>query len=308
MENKIPPYLLLSADNHKEFAQVRMVKPGFLDKTILHSASTIKSIYIQAENAGRDKFLQSINPHVKLISLIYIAVIISFVSNLYAQLISSSFIFILFVFSGLSIVQVYRKIFFIVFLFGFLLAAPASLNIISPGEIFLNLVSFAKPSHLWIYTIPQDIGITFNGLKVVSLICLRVLNTVSFSLLIIYTTSFPEFIKTFKFVGVPDTFLMIISLAYKYIFILSRTIEDVYFALKSRLSGSINNKKIRNVVSGRVFYIFKRSMIIYENTYFAMVSRAYHGTIVLHSKRHFVFKDFLALLIIISFGIFLILI
>jgi energy-coupling factor transporter transmembrane protein EcfT len=230
-------------------------------------------------------------------------VVISVVRTPNAQVIISGFIFFVYIFAGLQVFQVYRKILFIVFLFGFLVIIPASLNVITPGEIIFNLVTFSKPSQFWIYTIPQNIGITKNGLQVVSLVCLRVLNTVSFSMLIVYTTSFPAFIKSFKIIGVPDTFLMIISLAYKYIFILSRTIEEVYFAIKSRLSGNIKNENVRNIVSGRVFYIFKRSMIIYENTYYAMVSRAYSGTIVLQSAKRLRYMDFVVLLVVVLFGI-----
>jgi cobalt/nickel transport system permease protein len=164
------------------------------------------------------------------------------------------------------------------------------------------------PSHFWIYNIPENIGVTEDGIKIVSLLFLRVLNSVSFALLIVFTTSFPAFVKSIKIIGVPDTFLMIISLAFKYIFLLSRTIEETYFALKSRLVSNIKNSNIRKLVGGLIFVIFKRSMTNYENTYYAMVSRGYSGKIILHSKQHFTTGDFVALIIIVAFGIGIILI
>jgi cobalt/nickel transport system permease protein len=100
---------------------------------------------------------------------------------------------------------------------------------------------------------------------------------------------------------------MIITLAYKYIFILSRTIEETYFALKSRLSGNIESSTIRKLISGRIFYIFKRSVVIYENTYYAMVSRGYQGEVKLHSQYHFALRDFMALIIVVVLGMVLIL-
>ena len=150
-------------------------------------------------------------------------------------------------------------------------------------------------------------GFTENGIKVVSLVFLRVLNSVSIALLVVYTTPFPSFIKSFKIIGVPDTLLMIISLAYKYIFILSRTIEETYFALKSRLTGNIKSGSLRKLIGGRIFFIFKKSMIIYENTYYAMVSRGYSGKVKLHSQYHFTIKDIIAIVIIVAFGILVIL-
>jgi cobalt/nickel transport system permease protein len=307
MGNNIPPYLLEVVSAQYELVQIKKAKLSFLDKTILNTARTIKSIYLQAENAALENFIQKLNPHVKLILLIYIVVVVSVVNNLFAQIITSTIILLFYVIARLRIIHVYRRIFFLAFIFGLLVVLPASLNVITPGEIILNLVKFNKPSHFWIYNIPQNIGITENGLKVVSLVFLRVLNSVSFAMLIVFTTPFPSIIKSFKIIGVPDTFLMIISLAYKYIFILSRTIEETYFALKSRLSGNIKSRSIRKLISGRIFFIFKRSVIIYENTYYAMVSRGYHGKVKLHSQNHFTYRDIVSLIIVLTLGIIIIL-
>lgn len=303
MENKIPPYLIKIADDQFNPAKIKRAKLSFIDKTIINSSKAVKSIYLQAENAARDNFIQEINPNIKFISLIYMSVVISVVSNLVAQLLTTAFIFLLYIIARLKIFEVYRKIFFAAFIFGFLVVLPASLNIITPGEIIFNIISFDKPSHFLIYTIPQNIGFTTNGIQIVSLVFLRVLNSVAFALLVVFTTPFPTFIKSFKMIGVPDTFLMILSLAYKYTFILSRTIEETYIAFKSRLSGNIKNSIIRKLIGGRIFFIFKRSMIIYHNTYHAMVSRGYRGKVVLHSRNQFTCKDLIVLVIIVISGI-----
>jgi cobalt/nickel transport system permease protein len=307
MGNEIPSYLLQNAAVHPGSANVKRAKHSFLDKTLMNSASAVKSIYLQVENATKENYIQKINPHIKIIALIYIAVVISVVSDPVRQIFITAFIFLLYILARLNIFVVYRKIFIIAFLFGFIVVLPASLNIITPGKIILNIVTFTEPSHFWIYNIPQNIGFTENGFQVVLLVFLRVLNSVSFALLIVFTTPFPSFIKSFKIIGVPDTFLMIISLAYKYIFILSRTIEETYFALKSRLSGNIKNSSLRKLISGRIFYIFRRSMIIYEYTYFAMVSRGYTGKVKLHSKHPFTFMDIVILVIVVALGIVVIL-
>lgn len=303
MKSEIPSYLLKSGYDQFLPENMKRAKLSFLDRTILNSANAVKSIYIQAENGGKEEIIQKINPHIKFISLIYMAVVISVVNSITSQLLLTSLIFSFYLIARLKVFEVYRKIFLLAFIFGFLVVFPASLNVITPGEIIVNLISFGKPSHFLIYNIPSEIGFTVNGIQVVSLVFLRVLNSVAFALLVVYTTPFPSFIKSFKIVGVPDTFLMIISLAYKYIFILSRTIEETYFAMKSRVSGNINSSSLRKLISGRVFFIFKKSMILYESTYFAMVSRGYSGKVKLRSEHHFTFIDFIALFIIIAAGI-----
>jgi len=307
MKSRIPSYLLQSGYDQYLQENVKRPKLSFLDRTILNSAKAIKTVYIQAENGAKESFIQKINPHVKLVSLIYLAIVISVVNVLTSQILITSFILLLFIIARLNVFQVYRKIFILAFIFGFLVVFPASLNVITPGKIIFNLFTFDKSSQFWIYNIPEKIGFTGNGIKVVSLVFLRVLNSVSIALLVVYTTPFPSFIKSFKIIGVPDTFLMIISLAYKYIFILSRTIEETYFALKSRLSGNIKSGSLRKLIGGRIFFIFKKSMIIYENTYYAMVSRGYSGKVKLHSQHHFTIKEIIAIVIIVALGILVIL-
>jgi cobalt/nickel transport system permease protein len=307
MENKIPPYLIMIAEDRNSPAKINKAKLSFLDKTILNSSKAVKSIYLQAENATRDNFIQKINPKVKLISLIYMSIVISIVSNPVTQILISLFIFLSYIVARLKITEVYRKIFVLAFIFGFLVVLPAALNVITPGKIIFNIIKFKHPSHFLIYTIPQNIGFTINGIQVVSLVFLRVLNSIAFALLVVFTTPFPVFIKSFKMIGVPDTFLMILSLAYKYIFILSRTIEETYFAFKSRLSANIKNSNIRRLIGGRIFFIFKRSMIIYQGTYHAMVSRGYEGKVILHTENPFTVKDFAVLIFVVFSGIIFIL-
>jgi cobalt/nickel transport system permease protein len=308
MENKTPAYLLRAGSDQYQPSAAKRARLSFLNRTLINAASAAKSIYVQAENATKKNFIHRINPHVKLISLIYLEIVISVTNSLVPQAVITVFIFLLYIIARLEIFYVYRKILILAFVFGFLVIFPASLNFITHGKIIFNLVSFNNPSRFWIYNIPQNIGFTKEGIQVVSLLFLRVLNSVSFALLIVFTTSFPAFIKSFKILGVPDTFLMIITLAYKYIFILCRAIEDTFLSLKSRLISNVKNNTIRKLISGLIFLIFKRSMTTYENTYYAMVSRGYRGKAVLHSQQHFTLADFAALIIIVAFGIGIILI
>lgn len=155
---------------------------------------------------------------------------------------------------------------------------------------------------------PQTIGITDSGIHIVSLLFLRVLNSISLAMLFLYSSSFPQLIKGIKVFFVPDTFIMIVSLAYKFIFILSKSIEETYFALKSRLAGNIHNKNMQNIISGRVFYIFKKAKSNYENTYAAMISKGYSGKVIFSKEAEIKPLDVYFLLLSICTGVIIILI
>ena len=308
MESNIPDYLCNKGYRQPDLPLTVRQRHSFLNRTIVHAAGAVKSIYLQAENASHGSFIHRIHPNVKLVSLIYLEIVISIVRHPAAQMAATFAIFFLFLLARLKLIQVYRKIFFLAFIFGFLIMIPASLNLVSPGKIIFNLVAFQAPSRFLIYQIPQNIGFTAEGFQVVSLVFLRVLNSVAFALLIVYTTSLPAFIKSLKTIGVPDTFLMVISLACKYIFILSRSIEETFLALKSRMIGNLHNSTIRKIVSGLIFNIFKKSMKRYEDTWHAMLSRGYRGKVILHTQQPLSPMDFVALATIVAIGIGLMLI
>src|SRR5665647_1952855 len=111
MENKIPPYLITIADNQYNPVKIIRAKLSFLDKTIINSSKAVKSIYLQAENAARNNFIQEINPKVKFISLIYMSAVVSVVNNPVAQIFISAFIFLSYIIARLNIFEIYKKIF-----------------------------------------------------------------------------------------------------------------------------------------------------------------------------------------------------
>lgn len=305
MVNKIPSFLLNNEPNAQENLKVKKSNFTFLDKTIRSSAKAVKSIYIQAENSSKSKV--NISPITKLFSLLYLVIIISLTNKLSSQLIFTAFILFLYILSGIKIWQVYRKIIIIAFFFGFLVVLPASLNIIVNGNIIFNIITLSKPYHIWIYHIPQTIGFTSEGINIVMIMFFRVLNSVSLTLLVVYTTPLMGLIKSLKILRVPDSFIMIITMTYKFIFILCKTIEETYLAFMSRLMNHIKNKHIRELIAGRIFFIFKRSMNNFEHTYQAMVSRGYDGKVTVINNNRMRFIDIILLIIIFAFGVLIIL-
>jgi cobalt/nickel transport system permease protein len=305
MKKNIPVYLLtenvpiaISSRNFKN-------RYPFLEKTLKKIAMTIKLMYLQSENTlGRRKI--NIHPQVMVFSFIYLIVVISLANNIKSQLTAFFFIVVFYHISKTSYKYVYKKIIFLSFVFGLLIFLPALLNVITPGKIVLRIFTFNSSFHFWIYNVPQIIGITDNGIHIVVLLFLRVLNSISLAMFFLYSSSFPQLIKGFKVFFIPDTFLMIISLAYKFIFILSKSIEESYFALKSRLAGNVRNKNVQNIISGRVFYIFKKAQSNYENTYAAMISKGYCGKVIFQNETKIKVVDLYFLLIMLVTGIIII--
>ena len=247
--------------------------------------------YVYWEMAEKDGLFQRLDPRVKVMFMAYFIVIVSLMRSLYAEMAITAFIFMLIALSRLNIFYMYKRIIGFALFFGFLIALPSAFNVITRGEIILPVATLSRSYQFWIYHIPKDNGITGEGAFGVAMLTLRVANSIGISLLVIHTTPFFEIIRALKVFRVPDTFLMIIILTYKYIFIFSRTVEDMYLAMKSRLAGAADSATVRELIAGRIFFLFKKSQMRYEETYRAMMSRGFTGDIELYSFRTFTARD-----------------
>lgn len=275
----------------------------FIDKSIKKIAGVVRSGYIQWDTAEKNGLFQRLDPRVKVIFLLCFIIIISLLKNIYAEIALAIFTFASIVLSRLNILYLYKRILFFTFFFGFLIALPSAFNVITRGEIILPVAMLDKPYRFWIYAIPQEIGITREGWFGVCMLSMRVMNSLALSLLVMHTTPFFDIIRGLKVIRIPDAFLMIIILSYKYIFILSKTVEDMYLAMKSRLVGRIDSETVRGLVAGRIFFIFITSRLRYEETYKAMLGRGFSGEINLVNFRGFTKLDLAAGLIFAAAGI-----
>jgi cobalt/nickel transport system permease protein len=279
---------------------------SFIDQTLSKLARLIKTVWLQNDTTSKNGLLQRLNARVKVIFLIYFIVIVSLTRQVSTQLYISAFLLVLYSFSCINVVETYKKIFGLSFIFGFLVVAPAALNLVSKGELIMTLVRFNSPHQFWIYQIPASIGITREGCFVVLKFFLKVTNSLAITLLIIYTTPFNEIIKSLRIFRVPDLFLLVITLAYKFIFILSQTTEETYFALKSRWWENVKGSRANKLVAGRMAYIFRKSWIKYEEIYFSMVARGFSGNVNLCYSKKLEWRDATFAVVFIGIGIFLI--
>jgi len=117
------------------------------------------------------------------------------------------------------------------------------------------------------------------------MLTMRVINSLSVSFLVLYTTPFPEIVRALKVLKVPDTFLIIITLCYKYIFLFSKTVEDMYLAKKGRMIREDSNKKAREWIADRLAFIFRKTQLRCEEVFRAMVGRGFSDTIKLYGFR-----------------------
>ena len=226
------------------------------------------------QETGKGLF-RNLDPRVKVLFLVFFVVIVSLKKDIFPEVVIALFAFLLIAVSRINLRHFYQRVIGLTFLFGFLVAFPSALNVITPGDMVCPVMTLSQPYDFWIYHIPQQIDLTRQGVDGVIMLCLRMMNSLTFSLLVLYTTPFHRFIKALQVFRVPGAFLLIITLSYKYIFIFARTVESMYLARKSRMVGMGRNDEARIWVAGRIAHMFRKTLSRYEEVFKAMVARGF---------------------------------
>jgi cobalt ECF transporter T component CbiQ len=308
MPNKIPPFLLARSAPCSIKQGMGKIKVPFLERGIDHFASVIKEGYAQWEFSSQNGFFHKIDARVKVFFLLFFILIVSLKRDILPETYIWIFVFVLTLFSRLNITKVYKRVLFLGFLFGFLIALPSAFNVITKGEIVLPVARLSRPYSFWIYHIPADIGITREGIYGVAMLTMRVINSLSLSFLVLYTTPFHEIMRALKVLKVPDSFLIIITLCYKYIFILSKTVEDMHLAKKSRIVRELSHAEAREWIAGRMAFIFRKTRLRCEEVFKAMIGRGFSDSIKFYGFRKMCRADWCAATFLFFAGILFLLI
>jgi cobalt ECF transporter T component CbiQ len=282
----------------------RRVRIPFLEKGIHHFSRIVQTGYAHWESSNRDGLLQRVDARIKVSLLAFLIVVVSLKRAVAPQAGIAAFILLLFAIARLEIVTIYKRILALGLLFGVLVPFPYAFNLLSDGEILFPVFRLPRTYGVWIYRIPEVIGVTREGVHGIALLFLRVTNSVALSFLLLYTTPFTDVVKALRIFRVPDTFVVVITLSYKYLFLFTRTVEDMHLAKKSRLLGPLPDREARRWVAERLAFLYRRSQIRCEGIFKAMLSRGFTRDVELRTFRPLAARDWGVAATILGAGVF----
>lgn len=279
----LPPFLTQEIPARAPSPSRKPVRTPVLEKGIHHLAVLIQDSYVQWESSRREGWLQSLDPRIKLIFMVVFLVVVSLNLRIMQQVRISLFLVLLVASSRLDLIHFSRRIGAIVLLFGVLIPLPSLLNLFGNGNVILPLIHLHHEYHFWQYHLPSLIGVTSEGIHGMAMLALRIANSAALSMLVLYTTSFPDLIKALRVFRVPESFVIVIALSYKYVFAFSRTVIDMHMAKKGRLLGVMDGRQTRYWAAGRIACLFQKSQLRCVEVYKAMVSRGFEHKITLQA-------------------------
>jgi cobalt/nickel transport system permease protein len=243
-------------------------REGFVERTISGAAGLLRQAMFSEDVASGRGLLQRLEPRVKVVALFGLLVVAAFVRHIPVLLGMYAATLALAAASKLSLSFFVKRVWLFIPIFTGIIVAPATLNVVTHGQIVVPLGSWFG----------HRLGFTAQGLTAAGLIVTRVATSISLVVLLTLTTPWSKLLAALRALYVPRMFILVLGMAYRYLFHLLDTVTDMYTARKARTVA-----RDTNVASGRTYVaasagaLFGKAHALSEEVHQAMVARGYRG-------------------------------
>ena len=142
---------------------------------------------------------------------------------------------------------------------------------------------------------PVHLAPSWNGLEGAVPFVIRVGVSVSLAVLLVVTTPWADVLKSLRALKVPQIFVLVLSMTYRYIFLFLHTANGMLLARKSRIVGRTTGGEQRRWISGTMGNLMSRAFKMSNDVYAAMLARGFGGEIRSYSEYRMAAADWISL-------------
>ena len=267
----------------------------FVAKTLLETTRAIEHSVFQMDLASKGGFLQGLDPRTKIVSFVVLLLAVSFSRSFFLLVIFYCLSLVLAALSQVPLGRFVKRVWIFVPLFTGFVAFPAVLNLVTPGENVLTILSFGSDIRIGPFDIPDAIYITRQGLYSAAFLVVRVAVSVSLAVLLVLTTRWMDLLQGLSILRVPGIVILVLAMTYRYIHLFLRGLENMLLARKSRRLVPSGRKDEQGWISSRMGVLVGKSYHLSTEVHMAMMSRGWSGNPrCLHDPR-FSGKDILTM-------------
>lgn len=245
-------------------------KADFVERTIGGAAGLMRQAMFSDDTAGQPGLLQALDVRAKVVTLFGLLIVAALVREVPVLLVMYVGTLGLAAASGISLRFFVKRVWLFIPIFTGIVVLPATFNFITHGHIVVPL------GHWFGY----QVGLTRQGLTSAALIVSRVAVSISLVVLLTLTTAWTRLLAALRALFIPRMFILVIGMAYRYLFHLLSSVTDMYTSRKARTVG-----RDKDVVSGRAFVaasagaLFGKAHALSEEVHLAMISRGFTGDV-----------------------------
>jgi cobalt ECF transporter T component CbiQ len=243
-------------------------KGSFVEKTIRGATGLLQQALFNDDVAKQPGLLQRLDPRAKLVSLIVLLVAAALVRHIPVLIAAYAVTLALAVASRLSLAFFVKRVWLFIPIFTGIIVIPAMFSFITPGDVVVPLGSWFG----------HDVGLTQQGLSSAGLLVMRVATSISLVVLLTLTTPWPRLLAALRGLFVPQLFVLVIGMAYRYIFVLLASVEEMYVSRKARtIRMSRDTKAGQRFVGATAGALFGKAHALSEEIHQAMIARGFTG-------------------------------
>jgi cobalt/nickel transport system permease protein len=255
---------------------------GWVEKTLAGIAGNVERAIFTERHARIPAFLQRVDPRAKLGM---------FLAFLLAASLTSSYLVLVVLYAivlGAAIASRIPTNFFVKRVW---LGIPLFAGIVVIPAIFF----VAGPRLFDVAIGPIHIAPSIPGLLGAILLVLRVGVSVSLAVLLVVTTPWADLLKSLRAIRVPQIFVLILSMTYRYIFLFLHTVNGIFLARRSRLVARTRGAEQRRWIGGTLGNLMSRSFKMSNDVYAAMLARGFTGEMRAYTTFRMTARDWLLL-------------
>jgi cobalt/nickel transport system permease protein len=287
---------------------VSLSKKNFIGKTLNGIFQFLEETIVSESFTRRNGVLQSLDPRVKLISIIAFIVAVTTVTDWRMMLLVYVLTLIFAYLSKIGVGFFVKRVWLFIPIFTGVIVLPMIFNVFNPGDSLVTLATLGPGAKLGPFALPATIAITRQGTMGAIAFTLRVATCVSAAVLLFLTTPRDVLFKSLRSVWVPKVYVLTLDMCYRYIFLLTDMVKAFYTAKKSRTIKNLPMFEEQKWVGSRIGFTLVKSLDMAEKVHGAMISRGFNGDIKIMEDFAMKPRDYVAAVSVVGFSLILILI
>lgn len=244
---------------------------GFITGMMKSFSQVFENEFYCEKYASVPAYLQAIDGRVKLLVLLAFMIFSSFASSIPVLAALAVIAAVYALLSRLRLGDYLRRIWAYIPLIVFIFSLPGCSSFFVTGTPLFYLIPRGAPGFAGrLYFTAGGIGMAFR-------LALRPGISLSFAFLLLLTTKWSKLMQSLRALHLPGAVVSIISMTYRYIFIICDIASSMSQARYMRSVGRLASSDSRRYLGRSAAFLFIRSHKLSEDVYDAMTCRCYSG-------------------------------
>ena len=253
----------------------------FAAKTLAGIAEALERAIFSDDSARLPGLLQGIDPRSKVLGAALLLAVGGIARHVEVLVALHAATLLLAALSLLPLGSFVRRVWAGIPLFAAMVALPSLVML--PGTPLLSL--------------PLGLRVSDNGVASFSLLVVRVATSVALVLLLVSTTRWSDLLAALRTLGVPESFVVVLGMTYRYLFLLLRAADSLFLSRASRTVGHTSGREQRRWAAAVAGVLMSRSVKMGGDVLLAMRARGFAGEIRTRGFRRMSDGDWLVLVL-----------